>query len=80
MWGFEMIQWIEPKVPVHKAVDHSQPDGIWMFMDSILIFDQVKRLITAVSYADLDNAGSPELAWEKALERNEDYEKHDLLL
>ena len=72
MWGYELIQWIEPKVPVFKSSDDDLPDGIWMFMDRVLIFDQVKRFITAVAYADLTNNSSPEDAYKLALERLDD--------
>ena len=66
MWGYELIQWVESKVPTFKPDEKDLPDGIWMFMDSILIFDQVKRLITAVSYGDLTNHKDPESAYEIA--------------
>ncbi len=69
MWGYELIQWIEPKVPVHPRKEQDPPDGVWMFMDSILIFDQVKRLITAVAYGDLTLGQSPEQAFESAFKR-----------
>ena len=73
MWGYELIRWIEPSVPVHPAIADGPPDGLWMLMDSILIFDQVKRLITAVAYGDLSGqrtaAESPEAAWESAITR-----------
>ncbi len=75
MWGYELIQWIEPTVPVHPRKEIDRPDGIWMLMDSILIFDQVKRLITAVTYGDLTNQQPPELAFEEALERIESLQK-----
>ncbi len=52
-WGYELIRWIEPTVPVHQANSGELPDGIWMQIDTILIFDQVKRKIWAVAYADL---------------------------
>ncbi len=68
MWGYELIQWIEPKVPVFQLEQDDPPDGIWMFMDSVLIFDQVKRLITAVGYGDLTNNQLPEAAFQSALE------------
>ena len=42
MWGYELIQWIEPTVPVHPRRAADPPDGIWMLMDAILIFDQVR--------------------------------------
>ncbi|NEQ49230.1 MAG: anthranilate synthase component I family protein [Leptolyngbya sp. SIO3F4] len=52
-WGYELIQWIEPTVTTHPANNDDLPDGLWMQVDSLLIFDQVKRKIWAVSYADL---------------------------
>lgn len=57
-WGFELIQWIEPTVPVHHRTDADLPDGLWMQVDSLLIFDQVKRKIWVVAYADLRQPGS----------------------
>ena len=69
IWGYELIQWIEPTVPIHSREEAGPPDGVWMLMDSILIFDQVKRLITAVAYGDLTKNQSPEIAYENALER-----------
>lgn len=52
-WGYELIRWIEPKVPVYAAAETEQPDGLWMQVDNLLIFDQVKRKIWAIAYADL---------------------------
>ncbi len=66
MWGYELIKWIEPTVPVHNHLEGDLPDGVWMLMDSILVFDQVKRLITAVSYGDLTRESSPDKAFESA--------------
>ncbi len=69
MWGYELIQWIEPSVPTYKLSDRDLPDGIWMFMDKILIFDQVKRLITAVAYGNLSDGVTPQKAYEIACEQ-----------
>ena len=66
MWGYELIKWIEPAVPIHELSDQDLPDGIWMFMDKVLIFDQVKRLITAVAYGNVTDGISPEKAYEIA--------------
>ncbi len=52
-WGYELIQWIEPTVPIHDRTATDLPDGIWMQVDNLLIFDQVKRKIWVVAYADL---------------------------
>lgn len=54
-WGYELIRWIEPRVPVHPQDERNIPDGLWMQVDHLLIFDQVKRKIWAVAYADLRN-------------------------
>ncbi|MBF2057042.1 MAG: anthranilate synthase component I family protein [Cyanobacterium sp. T60_A2020_053] len=52
-WGYELISWIEPKVTVYPPNEGGLPDGIWMQVDNLLIFDQVKRKIWAIAYADL---------------------------
>jgi anthranilate synthase component 1 len=62
-WGYDLMRWIEPTVPVFDAQtgdaqtkDSSgsePPDGTFMQVDSILVFDQVKRKIWVVAYADL---------------------------
>ncbi|HJN35323.1 MAG: anthranilate synthase component I family protein [Prochlorococcus sp.] len=69
IWSYELIQWIEPSVPVHNRDANAPPDGIWMLMDSILIIDQVKRLITAVAYGDLSQGQTAEEAWIAAIAR-----------
>lgn len=72
-WGYELIRWIEPTVPVHDAPANAPPDGCWMLADSLLVFDQVRRQITALAYADLSGAdGRPvdaEHAWHHAAGR-----------
>ena len=75
IWGYELIQWIEPTVPTHKRENADPPDGIWMLMDSILVIDQVKRMITAVAYGDLSQGGSISEAWDAANERVNQLEK-----
>ncbi|MBW4642169.1 MAG: anthranilate synthase component I [Goleter apudmare HA4340-LM2] len=52
-WGYELIRWIEPRVPIHPQDQRNIPDGLWMQVDHLLIFDQVKRKIWAIAYADL---------------------------
>jgi anthranilate synthase component 1 len=56
-WGYELIRWIESRVPVYPAGENDLPDGLWMQVDNLLIFDQVKRKIWAVAYADLREDG-----------------------
>lgn len=52
-WGYELINWIEPRVPIYPASGDDLPDGLWMQVDNLIIFDQVKRKIWAIAYADL---------------------------
>lgn len=52
-WGYELINWIEPRVPIYPATDTDLPDGLWMQIDHLMVFDQVKRKIWAIAYADL---------------------------
>jgi anthranilate synthase component I len=69
-WGYELIQWIEPRVPIHPAGPTDLPDGCWMQVDHLMVFDQVKRKIFVVAYADLRAAqGDLRLAYEQASER-----------
>ncbi len=65
-WGYELIRWIEPRVPVHDATEEDLPDGIWMQVDHLIIFDQVKRKIYALAYADLRHEPDREAAYAKA--------------
>ncbi|MBM5807019.1 MAG: anthranilate synthase component I [Cyanobacteria bacterium M_surface_10_m2_179] len=68
-WGYELIRWIEPSVPVHPTDPQGPPDGCWMLADSLLVFDQVKRQITAVAYADCSAGADPAAAFAAAQER-----------
>tara|TARA_Y100001970_G_scaffold294194_1_gene448289 strand:+ start:12443 stop:13963 length:1521 start_codon:yes stop_codon:yes gene_type:complete len=54
MWGYELIQWIEPVVKCNKNQSEDFPDGQWMFFDKLIVFDQLKRVITAIVYADIN--------------------------
>ena len=69
-WGYELIRWMEPRVPVYPAEETDLPDGLWMQADNLLIFDQVKRKIWAIAYADLrDPEVNLQDAYEQACDR-----------
>ena len=53
VWGYELINWIEPRVSVYPTRENDVPDGVWMQIDNLIIFDQVKRKIWAIAYGDL---------------------------
>lgn len=66
-WGYELIRWIEPRVPIYEAEPTDLPDGLWMQIDHLMIFDQVKRKIWAIAYADLrDPAVDLQTAYDQA--------------
>ena len=70
VWGYELINWIEPRVPVNSPSEDDLPDGVWMQVDNLIIFDQVKRKIWTISYADLRDADvSLEQAYQDASDR-----------
>jgi anthranilate synthase component 1 len=69
-WGYELIHWIEPRVPIYPAGETDLPDGLWMQVDNLLIFDQVKRKIWAIAYADLrDPATDLQTAYQQACDK-----------
>ena len=69
-WGYELIRWIEPRVPVYDASENDLPDGLWMQVDHLLIFDQVKRILWAIAYADLSDPNADlEQAYHQACDR-----------
>ena len=73
-WGYELISWIEPRVSIYPPDDRNIPDGLWMQVDNLLIFDQVKRKIWAVAYADLrdlerEDTTSLKAAYQQACDR-----------
>ncbi|MFW6359485.1 MAG: anthranilate synthase component I, partial [Chroococcales cyanobacterium] len=69
-WGYELIRWIEPRVPINPASEKDLPDGVWMQVDHLIIFDQVKRKIWAIAYADLtDDSVDLEEAYQEACDR-----------
>lgn len=70
VWGYELIRWIEPRVPVFNYQEGDLPDGIWMQIDNLLVFDQVKRKIWAIAFVDLrDPKITLEEAYQQACDR-----------
>ena len=52
-WSYELINCIESSVPTHEINEDKIPHGSWMFFDQIIVFDQMKRCVTALVYADI---------------------------
>ncbi len=60
-WGYELINHVEPNVPINQLETKEIPYGSWMFFDQLVIFDQMKRCITAVVYADTTSASNSDV-------------------
>ena len=70
VWGYELINWIEPRVPVYPTTKDDLPDGVWMQVDNLIIFDQVQRKIWAIAYGDLrDRNQDLQQAYKEACDR-----------
>lgn len=70
VWGYELINWIEPRVPINPNTEADLPDGVWMQVDNLMIFDRVKCKIWAIAYADLrDPQINLEEAYQTACDR-----------
>ncbi len=70
VWGYELINWIEPRVPVYPTTKDDLPDGVWMQVDNLIIFDQVQRKIWAIAYGDLrDSSKDLKQAYKEACDR-----------
>jgi anthranilate synthase component I len=67
-WGYELIKWIEPRVSIHPQDDRNIPDGLWMQVDHLVVFDQVKRKIWAIAYGDVRD-GNVKQAYDAACDR-----------
>ena len=70
-WGYELINWIESRVPIHPASSSDLPDGLWMQVDNLMIFDQVQRKIWVIAYADLQQTPDLKVAYQQACDRVE---------
>jgi anthranilate synthase component I len=53
--SYDVINEIEPTVPVAKKHSLNVPDALFMIVDSFLIFDKVQHTIKVVAYAFVDN-------------------------
>ena len=44
-WGYELINRIEPSVPINEIPENNIPYGSWMFFDQLVVFDQIKDVL-----------------------------------
>ena len=65
--SYETVHYFEPRVPVPARDPQGLPEAVFLFTDSLLVFDHVRRRIQVVATAHVD--GSPDEAYRRAVER-----------
>jgi anthranilate synthase component 1 len=65
--GFECVRYFEPRVRMAANDRLGLPESVFMFIDTLLIFDHLKHRIQVVSHVQLD--GDVEESYRKAVER-----------
>ncbi|MCU0494783.1 MAG: anthranilate synthase component I [Chloroflexaceae bacterium] len=52
-FSYETVSYFE-KLPVPESCDYQMPEGLWMFVDTLLVFDHLRHKIKVVSHVHLD--------------------------
>ena len=68
-FGYETVSYFE-RLPVPEGCDYAMPEGLWMFVDTLLIFDHLRHKIKVLSHVHLD-APDLEEEYRRATERIE---------
>jgi anthranilate synthase component 1 len=68
-FGYETVAYFE-RLPVPEACDYAMPEGLWMFVDTLLIFDHLRHKIKVLSHVHLD-AEDLAAEYERATQRIE---------
>ncbi len=69
--SYETINYFEERLPRLEKRDYSMPEGVWMFVDTFLVFDHLRHMIKVVSHVHLD-APDLSVAYAQAIARIED--------
>jgi anthranilate synthase component I len=68
--SYEAVRYFET-LPVAPNNPHTFPDGVFMFVDTMLVFDHLERRIKVVSHVHIDDATPLERSYAEAIERIE---------
>lgn len=52
--SYETVTYFEERLPRLQSGDYTMPEGIWMFVDTLLVFDHLRHKIKVVSHIHLD--------------------------
>ncbi|MFW6075527.1 MAG: anthranilate synthase component I [Chloroflexota bacterium] len=68
--SYESVRYFET-LPTAENDPNGFPDGVYMFVDSMVVFDHLERRMKVVSHVHVDPEGSLEEAYDDAIERIE---------
>lgn len=68
--GYEVVRHFEPRIPEPEVDPLGLPDAIFMFNDTLLVFDHLQHVIKVVAHARLD--GDIDAAYRQAVWRIEE--------
>jgi anthranilate synthase component 1 len=68
--SYETVSYFE-RLPVPEECDYQMPEGLWMFVDTLLIFDHLRHKIKVLSHVHLDSPNLEE-EYRRATERIEE--------
>ncbi len=71
--AYDVIRHFEPRVKIPAKDDRKLPEALFMFVDSMLVFDHIKHVIKVVSHCRLD--GDVETSYRQACWRIEELAK-----
>ena len=65
--AYDVVRYFEPRVPVPPRDSLALPEALFMFNDTLLVFDHLRHNIKVVSHAGLD--GDVEKAYQEAVDK-----------
>ena len=66
-FAYDVIRYFEPRVPEPPSDPLGLPESLFMFNDTLLVFDHLKHTIKVVSHVFLD--GDPDRAYQRAIDK-----------
>lgn len=69
--SYEAVRYFE-NIPVAKNNPNNDPDGVYMFVDTMVVFDHLQRRVKVVAHVHLDDTTPTERAYAQAIARIEE--------
>ncbi len=66
--GYETVSYFEERLPRPPATDYQMSEGFWMFVDTLIVFDHLRRKMRVLSHVHLD-ADDLDAEYARAVER-----------